>query len=221
LFAVSRIDDDQNLLKVVENAVELDVRLVAVERISSQQLIVDIIRKPKNLELLGMCFSRITDREIIESIAEDTKCGPFARRMAVEHFANESYLAEVYEAKTGRKSEKAVAAFVEYHGGGLQGVRAIGRFKRSPKALQALGTIARNGGETGDLAVEYLCDALGSGNPKLCQIAADELAAVEDPELVATFIRAMDNPKLRVPIREVLKRIDTPESRVALGLDKK
>ncbi|MCP4600471.1 MAG: hypothetical protein GY847_08055 [Proteobacteria bacterium] len=217
LVAISRVNDDQKLIRVVKEANELDVRLVAVERISSQELIAELVKAKENLELTGMCFSRITDRKIIESIAEDPKSNPVARRMAVEHFADEAYLAEVYEAKTGRKSEAAVQAIIEFHGGGLRGVRAIGRFRRSEKALKALGTIALNGGDTGGLAVEYLCKALGSGNPKLLKIAADELAALSDPELIATLICSLDDTKLREPIRDVLRRIDTPDSRAALG----
>ncbi|MDJ0762102.1 MAG: hypothetical protein QNJ97_03860 [Myxococcota bacterium] len=218
LAAVARINDDEKLFKVASEANELDVRLLAVERISSQSRIAELLRDRRNLELIGMCFSRITDRDIIESIAEDTDCNPVARRLAVEHFASEAYLAEVYEEKTGRKSPKAVEAFLAYYGGGLSGVRAIGRFKRSPKALKALGTIAKKGGEEGELAVEYLCNALGSANPELVKIATDELAAVEDPELVAALVRALEDPKLGDPIRDVLRRIDTKESRIALEL---
>jgi hypothetical protein len=214
LVAVSRISEDDALMNVVRDARELDVRLVAVERISSEQSIADIARDPRNLDLIGMCFSRITDRKIIEAIAEDTSCSKVARRMAVEHYADESYLAEL---DGERKSEESVQAFVQAYGGGLRGVRAIGRFKRSEKALRALGTIAQKGGDTGGLAVEYLCNALGSANPKLTQVAMDELAAVQDPEMLQTLILAMDNPKLQAPIHKVLARIDTPEARAALG----
>lgn len=138
-------------------------------------------------------------------------------RMAVEHYADEAYLAEVAEEEPGRKSEAAVSKLVEAYGGGVHGVRAIGRFRRSEKALKALGTIARKGGETGGLAVEYLASALSSANPRLAKVAADELAVLSDPELVETIIRALDDPKLGSPIREVLARIDTPEARAALG----
>ena len=217
LVAVSRVSDDEKLHKIVKEAKELDVRLVAIERISSQELIAEIVKAKENLVLMGMCFSRITDRKIIESIAEDPKSNPVARRLAVEHFADEAYLSEVYEAKTGRKSEAAVQALIEFHGGGLRGVRAIGRFKRSEKALKALGTIALKGGDTGGLAVEYLCKALGSANPKLLKVATEELAALSDSEMVATLICALEDPKLQEPIRAVLKRIDTVEARAALG----
>jgi hypothetical protein len=72
-------------------------------------------------------------------------------------------------------------------------------------------------GENRGLAVEYLCRALGSTNPALRRCATEELASLEDPELVAHLVRALDDPKLCAPIREVLERIDTPEARAALG----
>lgn len=219
LTAVSRLRDDSLLERVARNAESLDARLVAVERIFSQGVVADLLKAPENIELIGMCFSKISDRRIIESIAQDPEYSATVRRMAVEYFADESYLAEASEAEEApeRKSEEAVQAFVDAYGGGLRGVRAIGRFKRSEKALKALGTIARKGGETGGLAVEYLCSALGSANPKLVGCAADELAQLRDPDLVDCVIRALDNPNLREPIREVLGRIDTPEARAALG----
>ena len=66
-------------------------------------------------------------------------------------------------------------------------------------------------------AVEYLCSALGSANPNLVTCAADELAVLREPDLVDCIIRALDNHDLRDPICEVLRRIDTPEARAALG----
>jgi hypothetical protein len=220
LTAVLKLNDDPSLERVAREAESLDARLVAVERVFSQRVLADLLRSPENIELIGMCFSRITDRRIIESIAEDPAYNPAVRRMAVEYYADESFLedaAKAAEAEPERKSDEAVQAFVDAYGGGLRGVRAIGRFKRSEKALKALGTIARKGGETGGLAVEYLCSALGSANPRLVECAADELVQLREPDLVDCVIRALDNPNLREPIREVLGRIDTPEARAALG----
>jgi hypothetical protein len=220
LTAVLKLNDDPSLERVAREAESLDARLVAVERVFSQRVLADLLRSPENIELIGMCFSRITDRRIIESIAEDPAYNPAVRRMAVEYYADESFLedaAKAAEAEPERKSEEAVAAFVDAYGGGLRGVRAIGRFKRSEKALKALGTIARKGGETGGLAVEYLCSALGSKNPELVKCAGDELAALRDPDLVDCIVRSLDNESLRQPIREVLGRIGTPEAKAALG----
>ncbi len=219
LTAVSRLTDDPTLDKVARNAESLDARLVAVERLFSQRVVADLLKEPGNVDLIGMCFSKISDRRIIESIAQDPTYSATVRRMAVEYFADESYLSEVAEtAEPERKSDEAVQAFVDVYGGGLRGVRAIGRFKRSEKALKALGTVARQGGETGGLAVEYLCSALGSGNPKLVECASEELAHLKDSDLVDCVIRALDNPNLREPIRKVLGRIDTPEARAALDI---
>jgi hypothetical protein len=220
LTAVSRLTDDLHLEKVARDAGFLDVRLVAVERIFSQGIIADLLKAPEDVELIGMCFSRITDRRIIESIAQNPEYSPTVRRMAVEYFADESYLSEAtQEAKeeAERKTEEAVTAFVEAYGGGLRGVRAIGRFRRSEKALRALGTIARKGGETGGLAIEYLCSALASSNPKLVECATEELQVLKDPDLVDCIIRSLDKPDLREPIRGVLEKIDTPEARVAVS----
>jgi len=219
LTAVSRLIDDLHLGKVAREAEFLDVRLVAAERVFSQRILADLLRSPENLELIGMCFSRITDRRIIESIAEDTAYSAAVRRMAIEYYADESFLddaAQEAETEPDRKSEEAVEAFVGIYGGGLRGVRAIGRFKRSEKALRALGTIARKGGETGGLAVEYLCSALSSANPKLVECAEAELAVLREPELIDCIIQSLDKENLRQPIREVLKRIDTPEAKAAL-----
>lgn len=220
ITAVFRLTDDVHLEKVAREGEHLDARLVAVERVFSQGVLADLLKSHENLELIGMCFSRITDRRIIESIAEDPAYSPAVRRMAVEYYADESFLEDVSkeaEAEPERKSEEAVEAFVDAYGGGLRGVRAIGRFKRSEKALKALGTIARKGGETGGLAVEYLCSALGSANPKLVETAASELEVLRDPDLVDCIIRSLDNQNLREPIRSVLERIGTPEAKAALG----
>jgi hypothetical protein len=222
LTAVSRLKDDLHLQKVAGEAKFLDVRLVAVERMFSQRILADLLKSPENLELIGMCFSRITDRRIIESIAEDPAYSAAVRRMAIEYYADESFLedaASEADKVPERKSEEAVEAFVDVYGGGLRGVRAIGRFKRSEKALKALGTIARKGGETGGLAVEYLCSALASSNPKLVECAEAELAVLREPDLIDCIIRSLDNENLRQPIREVLKKIDTPEAKAALGAE--
>ncbi len=226
LAAVGRVRNDMLLARVAREASELDVRLSAVERIASQKLLGELIREVGNRELIGVCLSRITDLEVIQVIAEDTKCSPTVRKLAIEHFADEGYLAEIVgavhsggddEEDEGRKSDSAVDALLSAHGGGIRGVRAIGRFRRSEKALRALGTIARRGGETGGLAVEYLCGALGSPNAELATCATEELSGLGDADVVAALVRALDNPALREPIRGVLGRIDTPEARSALG----
>jgi hypothetical protein len=219
LAAVARLDDDETLAKVALDAKELDVRIAAVERISSQQLLADIIKARKNYELMGACFARITDRKILEAIAQDTGYNPTARRIAVEQFADESYLDDVERAreeKDHRVGDESIERLLRASGD-LRVVRAIGRFRNSEKAVRALGAIAKKGGESGGLAVEYLCRALGSSNPKVQATAKGELCGLSDSELVSQLIRSLDDPKLREPVRDVLKQINTPEARKALG----
>ena len=52
------------------------------------------------------------------------------------------------------------------------------------------------GGEEGGLAIEYLCQGLASPNPSLKKCAAEELAGLKSPELVACLVRSLDKPDL-------------------------
>jgi hypothetical protein len=227
LAAVARLVDDALLAAVARDGVAMDVRLAAVERISSQRLLADIIKTRKNYELMGACFARISDREVLKSIAEDPDYNPAARRLAVEQFADESYLSDVAgeesgagdEATGGGISDARTDAVVEnilatY--GDLKVVRALGRFRGSERALRGLGTIARKGGEAGGLAVEYLARALGSRNERLAGRAVDELATLKDAESVSILVRCLDDPGLEPRLHEVLERIDTPQARAIL-----
>ena len=201
----------------------LDARLAAVDRIDNQQLLAEIVKKRKNYELMGACFARIHDREILQAIANDTSYNPAARRLAVEQFADESYLNEVGQSvgpDTDADSEASVDALLATYGD-VKVVRAIGRFRRSEKALRALGAIARRGGEAGELALEYLCRALASPNQKLRQLAEQQLARLRQPRQVTLLAASLDDPRLAEPIRRVLDAIDTPAARQVLGKDKK
>jgi len=220
MAAVTRLDEDDLLAEIAKDASEIDVRIAAVERISSERLLADIIKARKNYELMGACFARITNTMVLQAIAEDPGYNPTARRIAVDQFADESYLEDMSEDAGGEKGEgpdeETVDRLLSAYGD-LRVIRAIGRFRNSKKALKALGAIARRGGEPGGLAVEYLGRALGSANPSVCEDAADQLVGLSDPEIVASLVRMLDDPKVREPIRGVLERIDTPEARQALG----
>jgi hypothetical protein len=220
LAAVAKVEDDNLLAGIAKDGTAIDARLAAIERIASQDILADIIKTRKNYELMCACFARITDRDLLTRIANDTGYNPAARRMAVEQFADESYLADVADSAqatedSGRKSAEAIEAILATYGD-IRVVRALGRFRGSEKALKALGTIAKKGGEVGCLAVEYLSRALASQNPHLRQTAADELASLRDPELVSTLARSLEHASLWEPIRAVLRRIGTAEAAAAL-----
>jgi len=222
MAAASRVSGDERLARIAMDAGELDVRLAVVDRIESQQTLAGIIKARKNFELMGACFSRITDRDVLESIAEDPGYNPAARKMAVEQFADESYLADLQpddsREEPDHDREAAIVSYMDTYGD-LRVVRAIGRFRRSEKALKTLGGIARKGGDAGGLAVEYLCRALVSSNPGVSGTAENELASLSDPELVSHLIRSLDDPKMSEPVRKVLQRIGTGEALEALSRD--
>jgi len=223
--AVDRIESEQLLVEVAMDAKQIDVRIAAVQKISSQAKLAEIIKSRRNQELMGACFARITDSNILATIARDPSYNITARRIAFENFADESFLADVAEEldptprKTQeRKSDSAVEAILKQYGG-TRVVRAIGKFRGSEKALRALGTIARKGGESGELAIEYLARGLAYSNPVTQRCAAEELASLKDPEQVAVIVSQLDNPALRERLADVLRQIDTPEARAALGQD--
>jgi len=218
MAAVARVEGDERLAVIAKDAVELDVRLAAVERIESERLLAEIIKARKNYQLMGACFARITDRGVLESIAQDPGYNPTARRIAVDQFADESYLADLGggDRPEDDRGEPDVEGLMQAYGD-VRVVRAIGRFRRSEKALRALGRIARRGGEPAEMAVEYLCRALASDNPDVRRRATDELARIRDPDLVACLVRSLDDPRLHQPIQAVLQKIDTPEAREAPG----
>lgn len=221
MAALERVEGDDRLARIAKDAAELDVRLAAVERISSQQLLADIIKARKNHQLMGACFARITDHGVLTSIAEDPDHSPTARRIAVDAFADVSYLSDLDGDGPGERDDRQpgepdVDALMQAYGD-VRVVRAIGRFRRSEKALRALGKIARRGGEPAAIAVDMLCRALASSNPEVRHRAGRELAKVDDPDLVAFLVRALDDPKLHAPIQAVLEKIDTPQARDALG----
>jgi HEAT repeat protein len=224
MAALEHLDDDEALVEVVEQAHEIDVRLAAVARIDDQQRLAQILKVRRNYRLMGAIFARLTDEKVLQQIAEDTGYPSTARRIAVEHFADQSYLADV----EGEAPDKEDAPPVEGEDariesllnafGGTKVVRAIGRFRNSERAVRALGRLARRReGEVAEQAVDYLCRALESPNPQVRSAAQQQLGALEQPELVDRLVRALDDPKLEQPIRAVLQQIDSPSAQAALA----
>ncbi len=221
LAALERLTSDERLAEVAKDAREMDVRLAAVERIESDELLAGIIRDRGNFRLVRACMSRITDPKILERIAGDTDISPATRRLAVEHFADESFLSDVLAEKDdkSRKSEEAIERILATYEG-PRVVRAIGRFRHSEKALRALGTIAYKGGECGVLATEFLCRAIASTSTSLRRAAREELVALADPEEVEVIVKALEDPAIADAVREILEVIDTPLAREGLGRDR-
>jgi hypothetical protein len=215
MAAVAKVDNQEHLVSIALNGKEIDARIAAVERVESQQQLAEIIRVRKNFQLMGACFARITDGKILEAIANDPEYNRAARRIAIENFADESYLSEVSEpsAEPGRlRSEEEIDAIIERHGG-TRLVQAMGKFRGSPNAILTLGAIMRQGGEAALTAIEYLAQALNHANPEIRRCAEEQLATVKNASMVANLIRLCERAELHDKVMKVLGKINHPEAR--------
>jgi hypothetical protein len=218
--AVAKISDQELLISVALDGKELDARIAAVEKIDSQEKLAEIIKLRKNFQLMGACFSRITDRRILEKIAQSREYNISARRMAIENFADESYLAEMVSPAAAAekiKSPREIDALIENYGSDRL-VRALGKFRGSKNALLALGEIVRRGGDAAVTAVEYLAYSLTHASPEICRCAEEQLATITNPDLIAHLVRMMENAELQHKVLAVLRRIDHPDARQIIRL---
>jgi len=95
LEAVRRISDPAQLATVVKNGEGEETRVNAVSRIHDQQLLAQIILERKNYEIMKAAFEGITDSKVLAKIAEDSRYNIAARRIAIDNFADLSFLEEV------------------------------------------------------------------------------------------------------------------------------
>ena len=134
--AVAKLSDQELLACVALDGEHIDARIAAIERIESQEKLAEIIKTRKQLALMGACFARITNKELLERIANDASYNISARRMAVENFADESYLAEIAPASAGEQKPKTpeeIEALVNKYGAARL-VRVFGKFRGSKNA---------------------------------------------------------------------------------------
>jgi hypothetical protein len=219
--AVGKIDDQQALMKIALEGKQIDSRIAAVERITSQEDLAQIIKTRKNARLMGACFSRITDRNILERIAEDPECNITARRIAVLNYADESYLADIGLADDKKESERVktpeeIELLIKKYGA-RQLVRAFGKFRGSVNAVRALGMLLDRGKEPAEGAIDYLVLCLTHANSEVRSCAADQLATLNDSDLISYLILKMDSAQHHDRIMEVLRRIDHPEAGKVTG----
>ena len=213
--AVKRLTDQALLAEVALGGKEIDARLAAVERIESQEKLAEIIKIRRNLRLMGACFAKITDKKLLERIAHDPDYNMSARRMAIDNYADESFISDLEPSSRDHgepKSPEEIATFIEKYGA-VRLARAIGKFRGSHNAILALGEIIKHSGEGAVIAIDYLAQALIHANAKVRQAAEDQLSELRQTEQVLHLIRMMDNTALHGRILEVLRRIDHPEAR--------
>lgn len=213
--AVRKVGNQDLLQEIALDGKEIDARIAAVERIDDQEMLAEIIKIRKNYQLTGACFTRITDRKILEKIAHDPGYNMSARRLAIEQFADEAYLAEMKEEisshKKGKSQEEIDAIISKY--GSERLVHALGKFRGSVSAVKALGEVMRRGGDAAQAAVEQLTKSLLHASPEIHREAEKQLAAITDPDLIALLISMIDNKELHEKILTILQKIDHKDAK--------
>lgn len=215
LAAVEKLVDQDSLYHVAREGNEIDARIAAVEKIDSQQKLADLIREKKNYRLMKACFAHITDKKILEKIAHDKEYNMAARRMAIENYADETFIGELdsgsVDTGAGKKPDEIKAMIEKY--GAVRLARALGKFRGSPNAIRSLGIIMNISDDASKLALEAIAQALGHANSEVRQAAAKQLKQLDDGDLIAHLISQMEDSRLHPKIMEVLKQIDHSEAR--------
>jgi len=215
MAAVQKVDEQALLRNIALDGEYIDARIAAVEKIESQEQLAEILKVRKNFQLMGACFARITDKKILERIANDTGYNMSARRIAIENYADESFLSEMKPAPGADspvKSKQEIGELVKKYGGDRL-VHAMSKFRGSKNAILALGEIMRQGGESALTALEQLAQSLGHASPAIKKTAGDQLATMTKGEHVSHLIRLSTQIDLHEKILAVLQRIDHPEAR--------
>jgi hypothetical protein len=236
LEAVRKLTDPNHLAEVVKAGEGLEARVQAVGRIQDQKLLAQILLERKNNAIMEAAFENLTDPEILKVIAEDGRYNIATRRIAIENFADQSFLEDVAknvttpgvkEAALKRLSEEGAApvestpeapeaeapdpehidAILERYGADRI-IDAIGKFRGSEKAIRSLGHIATKGGEASERALHFLEKALEHSNPHIRVCTLEEMAgALTKEKLEPILEQALKDPDPGV--REAANRIRT------------
>lgn len=237
LEAVRKLTDPNHLAEVVKKGEGLEARVQAVGRIQDQNLLAQILLERKNNDIMQAAFENLTDPEVLKVIAEDSRYNIATRRIAIDNFADVSFLEDiaknvttpgVKEAALKRLSEEGAAAPVATVPKTSEGealdhehitkildrygteriVEAIGKFRGSEKAIRSLGLIAGKGTEESERAVHFLEKALDHSNPHIRVCALEEMAgALTRDKLEPILANALKDPDPAV--REAADRIRT------------
>jgi len=237
LEAVRKLTDPNHLARVVKEGEGLEARVQAVGRIQDQKLLAQILLERKNKDIMQAAFENLTDPEILKVIAEDGRYNIATRRIAIENFADQSFLEDVAknvttpgvkEAALKRLSEEGAAVPTTTSAERSEGVapdpghitkilerygterivEAIGKFRGSEKAIRSLGLIASKGTEESERAVHFLGKALDHSNPHIRVCALEEMAgALTRDKLEPILANALKDPDPAV--RDAANRIRT------------
>lgn len=237
LEAVRKLKDPIHLARVVKEGEGLEARVEAVGRIQDQGLLARILLERKNNAIMEAAFENLTDPEVLKKIAEDDRYNIATRRIAIDNFADQSFLEEVArnvttpgvrEAALKRLTEEVgtvpasvasqepkvetpdpghIEAILEQYGA-ERIIEAIGKFRGSEKAIRSLGLVAAKGIEGSDRAVHFLEKALEHSNPHIRVCALEELArALAKDRLESVLDHALKDADASV--RDAANRIRT------------
>jgi hypothetical protein len=235
LEAVRKLADPSHLAMVVKDGEGLEARVQAVGRIQDQELLAQILRERKNNAIMEAAFENLTDPEVLKVIAESDQYNIATRRIAIENFADQSFLEDVAknvttpgvkEAALKRLSEEGgdapaatsseesegeppdpehIDAILERYGA-ERIVEAIGKFRGSEKAIRSLGLVAAKGIEGSERAFHFLEKALQHSNPHIRVCALEEMAgALTKDKLEPLLENALKDPDPTV--RDAVNRI--------------
>jgi hypothetical protein len=237
LEAVRMLKNPSDLAAVVKNGQGEEARVEAVGRIQDQELLAQILLERKNNAIMEAAFQNLADPQVLKKIAEDDRYNIATRRIAIENFADQSFLEEVAEKVTTpgvkeaalkRLSEEGAAApatpspeeseaeapdpqhmeaILERYGA-ERIVDAIGKFRGSEKAIRSLGLVAAKGKEGSERAIHFLEKALAHSNPHIRACALEEMAsALSKDKMEPILEKALKDPDQAV--RDVANRIRT------------
>jgi len=217
LAAARRIQAPATLADLVDRAKQMDVILDAVGRIRDPNLLARVILNHKNLQIMNAAFEGITDPKVLEGIAQDSRYSIQARRIAIDNYADRSFLDDVSQSaeqpepppSSSHKevNTENIRALLDRYGGPRL-ADAIGKFRGSERAVRSLGLIARHSPEGRPNALQSLDKALSHANPNIRKCALEELARLDpDPAVHGILSRAKDDPD--PDVRQAYQRLST------------
>jgi hypothetical protein len=240
LEAVRMLKEPSDLASVVKDGEGEEARVEAVGRIQDQKLLAQILLERKNNAIMQAAFENLTDPEVLKKIAEDDRYNIATRRIAIDNFADQSFLEEVAknvatpgvkEAALKRLSEEGgdvsaatspeetdteapdpghIEAILERYGA-ERIVEAIGKFRGSEKAIRSLGLVAAKGAEGSERAIHFLEKALEHSNPHIRISALEELAEALPKEKLEPILESACKDA-DPTVRDAVNRIRTSGS---------
>ncbi len=204
LGAARKIQAPNALADLVDKAKQMDVILDAVERIRDPKLLARIILDHKNLQIMNAAFGGITNPKVLEEIAQDSRYSIQARRLAIDNYADQSFLDDVSKStdkpapppssSSKELNTENIRSLLERYGGPRL-ADAIGKFRGSERAVRSLGLIARSSSEGLPNALNYLDKALSHSNPHIRKCAMEELSTLSpDPSVEKILSRLKNDP---------------------------